>query len=234
MTISDRSNHTRSLALSIGLVAGVSILLAACNSSSKASSLGSATTASPAAASASSMPSGGSGASNASVTVSASTVTGLGTVLVDGNGRTLYVLASEQGGKVSCTASNGCTAIWPALVLPPGMSRGIAGSGVQASLLGTVKGPAGDMRLTYGGWPLYTFTEDTGSGMAKGQNLTDTWGLWWVLSPSGNPVKRSASGAPTSTAPVSTAPASTAPATKATTPPPVPTTAAPASGGAGF
>jgi predicted lipoprotein with Yx(FWY)xxD motif len=151
--------------------------------------------------------------------VHAAAVPGLGTVLVDGNGRTLYVLASEQGGNVSCTASNGCTAIWPALVLPAGMSQGIAGSGVQASLLGTVKGSAGDTRLTYGGWPLYTFTEDTGSGAAKGQNLTDTWGLWWVLSPSGNPVKTAASSAP---------------AANPTTPPPVPTTPAPQSGGAGF
>jgi predicted lipoprotein with Yx(FWY)xxD motif len=198
-----RSIHHRTFALTtLAVAASASIFLAACSSSSKAASTGSATTVAPAAASS---------PSNASVTVKAATVPGVGKVLVDGNGRTLYVLASEQGGSVSCVAANGCTAIWPALVLPPGMSQGIAGSGVQASLLGTTKGPAGDVRLTYGGWPLYTFKADTGSGMTKGQALTDTWGLWWVLSPSGNPVKTAASTAPASTP-----------------------TSAPQSGGAGF
>jgi predicted lipoprotein with Yx(FWY)xxD motif len=141
--------------------------------------------------------------------VSAANVPGLGSVLVDGNGRTLYVLASEKGGQVNCVAGGGCTTIWPPLVVPSGMSQGIAGSGVQASLLGTVKSPAGDVRVTYGGWPLYTFSEDTGSGSAKGQDLTDSFGKWWALSPSGNPV------------------------TTAATTPSAPTTA-PASGGAGF
>jgi predicted lipoprotein with Yx(FWY)xxD motif len=100
----------------------------------------------------------------------------------------LYILASEKGGKVTCTAASGCTTIWPPAVLPSGMSQGIAGSGVQASLLGTVKDPAGDLRLTYGGWPLYTFNADTGSGTTKGQGVKDSFGTWWVESPSGNPV----------------------------------------------
>jgi hypothetical protein len=107
------------------------------------------------------------------------------------------------------------------VVLPSGTSRGIAGNGVQASLLGTVTGPAGDVRLTYAGWPLYLFVADTGSGTAKGQNLKDSFGLWWALSPSGQPITTAAS-TPATAAPTSAPPRST------------PTTAAPQSGGAGF
>lgn len=208
MTLSARSNRHRAFALPVVAIAGASMLFAACSSTTKASSVP------PPAAGGSPTTSNGSTTDNASVTVSAASVPGLGTVLVDGNGRTLYVLASEQGGTVTCTTATGCTAVWPALVLPSGMSHGIAGSGVQASLLGTVKGPAGDTRVTYRGWPLYTFAEDSAAGSAKGQDLTDTWGLWWVLSPSGNPIKTTAS--------------------TPTTAPSTPSTTAPQSGGAGF
>jgi predicted lipoprotein with Yx(FWY)xxD motif len=211
------SNRLRIVTRSVAAVAGVSILLAACGSSSKTSTP-------PATSSASSGPAGsaagstagstaatsGSSASNASVTVSAARLPGLGSVLVNGNGRTLYVLASEKGGKVTCTASGGCTTVWPPAVLPSGMAQGIAGSGVQASLLGTVTAAAGDVRLTYGGWPLYTFEGDAGSGTAKGQGVKDSFGLWWVLSPSGNPI------------------------TTASSTPAAPGTTAPKSGGAGF
>lgn len=211
MTSSIRSIHRRAPAWPMVAVAGASILLAACSSSSKTSST--PTVSSPAAAQGSAT-TGGSSASNASVTVSAATVPGVGTVLVDGNGRTLYVLASEKDGKVTCTAAGGCTTVWPAVVLPSGMSHAVAGSGVKASLLGTVKDPAGDVRVTYRGWPLYTFTSDTGSGTAKGENLKDSFGLWLALTPSGSPA-----------------------ATAASTPtmaPSAPTTSASQSGGAGF
>ena len=217
MTSPRRTNRHRALAWPIVAVAGASILFAACGSSSKTSAPPATSAATPAAAG-SATPTGGSSASNASVTVSAASVPGVGRVLVNGNGRTLYVLASEKGGKVTCTATGGCTTIWPPAVLPSGMSQGIAGSGVQASLLGTVKSPAGDVRVTYGGWPLYTFAGDNGSGTAKGQGVKDSFGTWWVLSPSGTPI---------TTAP--STPAAAPPASAPSTP-----TTAPASGGAGF
>ena len=178
-----------------------------------------ATSAAAPAASGSTTTTGGSSASNASVTVSAATVPGLGSVLVNGNGRTLYILASEKGGKVTCTATGGCTTVWPPAVLPSGMSQGIAGSGVKASLLGTVKAPDGSVRVTYGGYPLYTFASDTGSGTTAGQGVKDSFGTWWVESPSGHPVTT-----------VPSTPDPTAPSTPGT----APSTTAAKSGGGGF
>ena len=192
MTASLPSRRYRAMALPVLALAGA-VLLAACGSSSKTSTP--PVTTAPSAA--------GGGGSDASVTVSAANVPGVGTVLVDGNGRTLYVLASEQGGKVSCVAASGCTGVWPPVSLPSGMAKGIAGSGVQASRLGTATSPSGDVRVTYGGWPLYTFTGDSGSGMAKGQGVKDAWGQWWVLSASGSPVTAGSSSTSSTTAPQS-------------------------------
>lgn len=212
MTSPVGSIRHRALTLPVVVVAGASLLLAACGSSSKTSNPPTPTV--PTVPPAASPTSAATNASDASVTVKAANVPGVGTVLVNGNGLTLYVLESEKGGKVTCTSTTGCTAIWPPAVVPSGMSKGIAGAGVQASLLGTVNGPSGDVRLTYGGWPLYTFVNDKSAGTASGQGVKDQFGTWWVLSPSGAPIMGSSS--------------------TATTAPSSPATTAPASGGAGF
>jgi predicted lipoprotein with Yx(FWY)xxD motif len=118
----------------------------------------------------------------------------VGTVLVNGQGQTLYMLTSEKGGKITCTQANGCTQAWPETLVTNGATRARAGSGVQASLLGMVKDASGNLEVTYNHWPLYTFSGDSGSGVAKGQGLTSFGGTWYVLSGSGNPVTSSQPG----------------------------------------
>jgi hypothetical protein len=98
------------------------------------------------------------------------------------------MLTSEKGGKITCTAANGCLAVWPETALPSGSTAATAGSGVQPSLLGTVKGASGNLEVTYNHWPLYTFAGDSGPGMAKGQGLVNFGGTWYVLNAAGNPV----------------------------------------------
>jgi predicted lipoprotein with Yx(FWY)xxD motif len=131
------------------------------------------------------------------VTISAKSVPGVGTVLVNGQGRTLYLLNSEKGGKITCTDANGCTKIWPDTELPKGMTAATAGSGVQASLLGTVKSD-GALYVTYNGWPLYTFSGDSGSGAAHGQGITSFGGTWYALTSSGNAATGQAASSPSS------------------------------------
>jgi predicted lipoprotein with Yx(FWY)xxD motif len=161
------------------LALGAAATVAACGSSSSSSGA--------AAGSSSSAPAG------ASVTISAKTVPGVGTVLVNGQGRTLYLLTSEKGGKITCTAANGCTEAWPEIVLASGTTAPTAGSGVQSSLLGTVKDASGNLEVTYNGWPLYTFSGDSGPGVAKGEGISNFGGTWYVLNSSGNPVTSSQS-----------------------------------------
>ena len=158
------------------LALGAAATVAACGSSSSSGA---------AAGSSSSASAGASSA--AAVTISAKSVPGVGTVLVNGQGQTLYLLTSEKGGKITCTAANGCTQAWPETVVSSGTAA-TAGSGVQSSLLGTVKDASGKLEVTYNHWPLYTFSGDSGPGVAKGQGISNFGGTWYVLNSSGNPV----------------------------------------------
>lgn len=186
----------------IGLALGAAATAAACSSSSSTLAPAGATSSAPATASSSapaaptsSTPpaaapssSAPASASAAAVTISAKSVPGVGTVLVNGQGRTLYLLTTEKGGKITCTAASGCLAVWPETALPSGSTAAKAGSGVQQSLLGTVKGATGNLEVTYNHWPLYTFAGDSGPGVAKGQGLVNFGGTWYVLNAAGNPV----------------------------------------------
>lgn len=174
------------------VAAGLALVAASCGSSSHSST--------PAASSGSGSPSSGSASA---YTVSAQSVGSVGTVLVNGDGRTLYLLSSEQGGKITCTDSNGCTKIWPPVELPSGVSKPVAGSGIDGSMLSTVRTPSGDQYVTYGGWPLYTFSGDSGAGTANGSGITSFGGTWHAVTTSGGPAGGSAP-APTTTAPKST------------------------------
>jgi predicted lipoprotein with Yx(FWY)xxD motif len=174
-----------------GLLLGAAITVAACGSSA---TTGSGSGSSPGAGS-----TGSAGTSSSSaVSLSTKSVSGVGTVLVDGQGKTLYLLTSEKGGKVTCTASTGCTKFWPEITLPQGTTAATAGTGVQSSLLGTVKDANGKLEVTYNGWPVYTFVGDSGPGVAHGQGQNSFGGTWYVLNASGNPVTGQGSAQPSS------------------------------------
>lgn len=113
------------------------------------------------------------------------------------------MLTSEQGGKISCTDDNGCTKIWPDTELHAGQTAAQAGSGIQASMLSTVKDASGGLYVTYGGWPLYTYSGDKSTGQATGEGVTDQWGTWYVLGVDGQPIKSRTGAATTTTAPQS-------------------------------
>ncbi len=188
------SSSARRLLAGSAILGAAVVTLAACGSSGGTSASGSGSSPSSAAGGSSASSAAGGSASagaagaSSSATVSAKNVPGVGTVLVNSQGRTLYMLTSEKGGKITCTASSGCLHAWPETDLPSGTTKATAGSGVQSSLLGTVKGATGQMEVTYNGWPLYTFIGDSSAGTAKGQALTNFGGTWYVLNTAGNPV----------------------------------------------
>jgi predicted lipoprotein with Yx(FWY)xxD motif len=121
--------------------------------------------------------------------ISTASVAGLGTVLVDSAGHTLYTYAPDKKSKVTCTA--GCAAFWPPAKLASGQ-KPVAGAGVKASLLGSDPDPSGGQVATYAGWPLYTFLADKTAGAANGQALNSSGGLWYVISPSGTVITKKA------------------------------------------
>jgi predicted lipoprotein with Yx(FWY)xxD motif len=131
--------------------------------------------------------------SNPATKFSVASVSGLGKVVVDGKGRTVYVLTSGSRKNVPCTDASGCTNLWPDLSLPDGVSSAKAGTGLDASLLGT-KMMNGETYATYNGWLLYEYSGDTGPGDGNGQGIKSFGGVWWALNASGNPVKTGGSG----------------------------------------
>ena len=181
ITVRSRLRPSAHRLLGGSLLLGAAITVAACGASGATASGSGSSPSSGTASSAGSSPS-------SAVTVSAKSVPGVGTVLVNGQGQTLYLLTSEKGGKITCTGSNGCTKIWPEIALPQGTTAAKAGSGVISSLLGTVKDAGGNLEVTYNGWPLYTYAADSGPGVAPGQGIATFGGTWYVLNASGDPV----------------------------------------------
>ena len=122
----------------------------------------------------------------AQVTVGMHDLDGLGPVLVDGQGRTLYMFPPDAGRGVTCTGA--CAGTWPPLVVADS-SAPTAGAGVIKSDLSTVADPnTGARVVTYAGYPLYRYAGDVDAGTANGQALFLNGGPWYVLDPDGQPV----------------------------------------------
>lgn len=121
-------------------------------------------------------------ASRAAATVSVDN-TSLGKILVDSQGRTLYLFKADQGTRSACTAA--CAAAWPPLIT---RGKPTVGGGASASLLGTAKRSDGTQQVTYNSHPLYLFVSDERPRDVSGQGVTAFGAPWFVLSPEGSQV----------------------------------------------
>jgi predicted lipoprotein with Yx(FWY)xxD motif len=121
-------------------------------------------------------------------TVGVANNSSLGNILVDSQGRTLYLFQADSGTKSACTGA--CATAWPPLRVS---GKPVAGSGIAASKLGTSARSDGKPQVTYNGHPLYRFANDQNPGDANGQGVNAFGGLWYVLSPAGTAVTTSAS-----------------------------------------
>ena len=121
--------------------------------------------------------------------------TGLGKVLVDSRGHTLYLFEHDKGTKSACYGK--CATFWPPLLTS---AKATPGSGVKAALLGTTRRTDGTLQVTYHGHPLYLFLQDTKAGQTTGENVDAFGGEWYAVSPAGLKVeKKAAQAAPGTT-----------------------------------
>ena len=120
-------------------------------------------------------------------TVQTKKIKGLGVVLVNSRGLTLYMFKPDKQKRVTCKGQ--CAAIWPPLKLKAGQTATVGGA-AKKSLLGSDKNPSGGRVLTYNRWPLYTYVADSKPGQATGQALNLNGGLWYVLAPSGKVIRK--------------------------------------------
>jgi predicted lipoprotein with Yx(FWY)xxD motif len=151
----------------------------------------------------------------------------LGRILVDSTGHTLYLFKADSRTTSACTGA--CAAAWPVL-----RSSGtpMAGTGVDGSLLATIKRPDGARQVTYNGHPLYLFVKDHKPGDVNGQGLTAFGAAWFAVSPAGNQISSQPTGhgsgsssshpaataAPPAAKPAPAAPKSAPPAAKSAPP----------------
>jgi predicted lipoprotein with Yx(FWY)xxD motif len=106
-----------------------------------------------------------------------------GSILADGNGRTVYLFEADKGSSSTCYGA--CAAYWP-----PVLTNGApaAANGVNPSLLGTTKRTDGTTEVTYAGHPLYYVVTDRSPGDATGQAVNNFGAAWYVLGMDGNKI----------------------------------------------
>src|SRR5579871_1151004 len=133
--------------------------------------------------------SGGAASSSVKATVAVSKSSTFGSILVTSSGKTLYRFLADHGKTSSCSGS--CAAFWPPLTVA-GAVKPVAGAGVTASKLGTIKRSDGATQVTYNGYPLYLYAGDKKAGQVAGQGVEKKW---YVLAPSGATIKTSVAAA---------------------------------------
>jgi predicted lipoprotein with Yx(FWY)xxD motif len=121
--------------------------------------------------------------SKAAVATLATGHTKLGTVLVDGEGRSLYLFEKDKGNASTCYGA--CASIWPPVTTS---AEQAAGGGLPAAKLGSAKRTDGKTQVTYSGHPLYTYAGDGKPGATAGQGLDQFGAKWYVLAPSGHKI----------------------------------------------
>jgi predicted lipoprotein with Yx(FWY)xxD motif len=106
--------------------------------------------------------------------------TSLGKVLVDADGKTVYMLTADSAGTSTCSAA--CLQYWP----PVSPSK--VDAAVTAKVASTTT-TAGSKVATVAGLPVYTFVQDQKPGDVTGEGISNFGGVWYAVSPSGQPVK---------------------------------------------
>lgn len=107
-----------------------------------------------------------------------------GKYLVDGTGKTVYMLARDSS--TTSTCHEGCATEWPPLI-----ARGqpkVMDPSLDDSAVGVIQRKDGSQQVTYGGHPLYHYTQDTAAGQLNGAGKHDEYGDWSLLTPEGTPL----------------------------------------------
>jgi predicted lipoprotein with Yx(FWY)xxD motif len=121
-------------------------------------------------------------ASAAGTTVSLGSAAGVGKVLVNSKGFTLYYFQKDRKGSGKSKCEGACATAWPPLITK---GKPQAGNGVKSAMLGTIKRSDGTTQVTYAGWPLYTFIMDKKPGEDNGTDLKAFGASWYPLHSNG-------------------------------------------------
>lgn len=102
-------------------------------------------------------------------------------ILANAKRHTLYVLSAEKGGKLLCKSA--CTPIWPPLLVKSSVTSVSIGAGVVGRI-GFIKRSTTMKQVTYNGFPVYTFSGDSGPSQVNGQGIVADGGTWHLTNAS--------------------------------------------------
>ena len=105
---------------------------------------------------------------------------GVGTVVTDTDGYTLYRFDKDKAKPPASTCVDACAVKWPPVTVDP--KGKLTLDGVDKAAIGLVARPDGSTQLTLGGWPVYRYSGDAAPGAAAGQGLS---GTWFAVAPDG-------------------------------------------------
>ncbi len=114
--------------------------------------------------------------------ISLGEASGVGKILVDSEGMTLYYFQKDQKGSGKSKCEGACAEAWPPLITE---GEPEAMKGVKAAMLGTIEREDGTTQVTYAGWPLYTFVEDKKPGEDNGTDSKAFGASWYPLHSNG-------------------------------------------------
>jgi predicted lipoprotein with Yx(FWY)xxD motif len=161
-------------ATAIGASLALALALAACSSSSKTTTTAATSSTTPTTAATTS--STAAAVTSADVNVAQ---TSLGKVLVDKDGKTLYLFTKDTAGTSTCTGV--CATAWPPLTVTGAPTKGAGVSGT----ITTLKRQDGTTQVVIDGHPLYTFSADSKPGSTSGNDVEDSW---YAVTPAGSAV----------------------------------------------
>jgi predicted lipoprotein with Yx(FWY)xxD motif len=105
--------------------------------------------------------------------LSANSTEKLGTVVVDGQGYTLYRFDKDSPKPPTSNCAGECAQKWPPVLATPGTPLTV--EGVPQESVGTINRPDGSIQLTLGGWPVYRYSGDAQPGATSGQGVGGSW-----------------------------------------------------------
>ncbi len=94
---------------------------------------------------------------------------GLGEILTDQDGRSLYFFSSDIDGNSAC--NGGCATNWP----PYFIEDLNVENGLSINDFSTITRTDGSSQTAYKGWPLYYFANDNGPNVANGEGVNNVW-----------------------------------------------------------
>ena len=120
-------------------------------------------------------------------TALATSESSLGTVVVGGTGKTVYVFDKDTADSGKSACEDACLAKWPPVTTTSDAPKadGVTGT------VGMITRTDGSKQVTLNGFPLYYYATDATAGDVQGQGVG---GIWWAIGPNGDKITGAATG----------------------------------------